>query len=161
MLISGLHHQLRSARGGAGDDADRFALALDVGVDGRVGADVGRVDGAGVEGLDRGGACVEDLGAELGLAEVPGDQALADPDEGRGVGDVAEVAELEFGSRGVDGGGGCRGFVRAGRRGCDGGAGADQQHEADGQADLQGALAPGFGRLTGYDPGGSGRDAGA
>src|SRR3979409_850556 len=50
---------LGAARGRAGDDADGGTLALDEGVDGRVRAEVRRVDGTGVQGLDRGRSGVE------------------------------------------------------------------------------------------------------
>src|SRR5207247_7037897 len=53
-----------AARGGAGDDPHGRAVALGVGVDGRVGADEGGVDGAAEDGLDGRGAGVEDAGGQ-------------------------------------------------------------------------------------------------
>ena len=55
----GLDHEGGPARRGAGDDADGLPLGLGVGVDGRVGADVGGVEGPVEEGLDRRRAGVE------------------------------------------------------------------------------------------------------
>ena len=60
------HHELGASRGGAGDDADGVPVALPVGVDGRAGADVGGVQGAGEDRLDDVGAGVEHLRRELG-----------------------------------------------------------------------------------------------
>ena len=93
----------------------------------------------------------------LVCAEVLGDEPLVDTHQGRGVGDVAEVAEPEFGGRAGVRRGRCRGgFRAAGQRGCHGCAGADQEHKPRDEGDLQGALAFGFAGLAGDDPGGAG-----
>ena len=92
----------------------------------------------------------------LVCAEVLGEEPLADADQGRGVGDVVEIAEPEFGGRAAVRGRRRGGFLAAGQRGGYGGAGADQEHEPRGQGDLEGALALGLAGLAGDDPGGAG-----
>lgn len=64
-------------------------MALHEGVDGGIGADVRRIDGAGIERLHGSRAGIEYLGAELGGAKVLLDEALVDPHKRRSVGDVA------------------------------------------------------------------------
>src|SRR5439155_22877356 len=53
------HNQRSAAAGRSRDDAKSFAIGADVAVDGGVGPDVGHVDGAGKQGLDRCGSGVE------------------------------------------------------------------------------------------------------
>ena len=86
----------RAAGGGAGDDARRLAAGLDERVDRRVRADVGGVDRAGRERLDRGGTGVEDLRRHVDVAEGVLEEPLFEPDERGRVGDVGEVAQAQL-----------------------------------------------------------------
>ena len=81
----------------AGDDARRLAGGLDERVDRRVRPDVGRVDRAGRQRLDRGGAGVEDGCRHVDVAEGVGEEPLLEADERRRVRDVGEVAEAQLG----------------------------------------------------------------
>ena len=87
-----------------------LAVGLGVAVDARVRADVGDVEVAGDQGVDRLGAGVEVGGLEGDVVrQVLLEEALLHADERRGVGQVREVAEVE-GDRLL------RGCGRSGRR---------------------------------------------
>ena len=77
-----------------------LAAGLDERVDRRVRADVGRVDRAGGQSLDRGGAGVEHLGRDVDSGQRVREETLLEPDERGRVGHVREVAELELADRG-------------------------------------------------------------
>jgi hypothetical protein len=133
---------------------DGLALALREGVDGRVRAHVGSVDGAGVERLDLGRARAEDLGGEAagaGCLEGVADQALLDADDGGSVGHVREVPEPELRCRGAClGDGGLARLARSlvGVRGREGGAGAEEEDDGCSDADREAAAALGLGRVA-------------
>ncbi len=94
LLMLGLDDQERAARRRARDDPDRLAVRLRVRVDRRVRPDVGGVERAREQRLDRRGAGVERARLELTL--LPSfccEDAALDADDRRRVGDVGEVAE--------------------------------------------------------------------
>ena len=105
-----LHHQLGAAGRGAGDHPDQLAAGGLPGLDRRVRADVGGVQLAGQQSGGFLGAGAERVQLQRDvLAEVLGEEALLDPDQRAGVGDVLEEPEPE-GDR-------CRGAARVRRRG--------------------------------------------
>ena len=92
----GLHDEERPAAGSPGDDPDRLPGRLREGIDRRVRADVADVDRAVQERLHRGRAGVEGGSLEYDTwAERPCEDPAFDTDEGRGVRDVREVAQLQ------------------------------------------------------------------
>ena len=89
-----------SSGGNPGDDADGFAAALHKGVQGGIGAEVGGVDGSGVERLHGCRPRGEHLGFQCGGPKVLGEDAFSHTDKCGPVGDVAKVAKFEDGGRG-------------------------------------------------------------
>ena len=90
------HHQPGSAVGGAGDDADQAASALHERVDGRVGTDEGGVQGPTEDRGHGVGPRVERLRLQVHAApQRAGEHVAVDPDDGRRVGEVGEVAEAD------------------------------------------------------------------
>jgi hypothetical protein len=98
--------QERATGGAAGDDPDRLAVRLDVGVDRRVGAQEAGVEGAGEQRghLLRAGIVGVVLEGHVGPQRA-GYESLLDADQGGCVGQVWKVPEAERDRSGVGAGG--------------------------------------------------------
>src|SRR4029079_5692137 len=95
-LDRGVDDQRGAAGGRAGDDGEGLTPGVDERVDGRAGADVRGVDGAGLQCLHGCGSRVERRDREPGRPEVSGEEALLVRDDRRGMGEVGKVPEAHL-----------------------------------------------------------------